>query len=203
MRGEDLGGGRGLLRLRLAAELVVGGYVDPPPGGGGVLRLGLRRQHVLRCMDRDGVLDADDRREAEAAAAAGRGARNLPPVPAVLLPAALPQRRLAAPQQVPASGPAEAAREPAVCAGCEREQTPHSRFGRDDRSRGRIYGRADGHGPAARGPGILRGYLPLNLCFLAISQNLGLYRLFFTTEICISTSVRDGKGDSVTGRRMI
>lgn len=47
-------------------------------------------------------MGADDLREAEAAAAAGRGARDLPSVSAVLLSAALPQRRLAAPQQVSA-----------------------------------------------------------------------------------------------------
>lgn len=34
--------------------------------------------------------------------------------------------------------------------------------------------------PTARGPGILRGYLALNLSFLTISQNLGLCRLFFS-----------------------
>lgn len=50
--------------------------------------------------DGDGALGADGRGEAEAAAAAGCGTRDLPPVPAVLLLAALPQRRLPASQQV-------------------------------------------------------------------------------------------------------
>lgn len=55
----------------------------------------------------DGVLGACDGEEAEAEAAAGRGTRSLPPVSAVLLPAALPERRLPAPQQVTSQPAAE------------------------------------------------------------------------------------------------
>lgn len=63
-------------------------------------RLDLSLSHSSSPAGGDGALGADDGGEAEAAAAAGRGARDLPPVPALLLPAALPQRRLPAPQQV-------------------------------------------------------------------------------------------------------
>lgn len=54
------------------------------------------RERSLSHADGDGALGADDGGEAEAAAAAGRGTRDLPPVPAVLLPSAVPQRRLPA-----------------------------------------------------------------------------------------------------------
>ena len=54
----------------------------------------------LQSHARDGPLGADDGGETEAAAAAGPGTRDLSPVPALLLPVALSQCRLTAPEQV-------------------------------------------------------------------------------------------------------
>ena len=67
---------------------------------GGPLDLSLSLQCSFRYADGDGALDADDGGDAEAASAAGRGTRDLSPVPSVLPAAAVPQRRLPAQQVI-------------------------------------------------------------------------------------------------------
>lgn len=122
-------------------------------------------------------MGADDLREAEAAAAAGRGARDLPSVSAVLLSAALPQRRLAAPQQVPAVGPAAAAREPAGCWAAGRSALCTAVSGRAAQV---APGYADGCGPGTTQPSWLPGSQPLLFDHFSMTS---LYRLFYNYNL--------------------